>query len=231
MPSRRCWMPAAVLLAAAVAFSAAPAAQAAAPRCSRLAGHDLVKNPKLKVVYRQVKSSAFRGRRYYGCAMPSGRIYGLGQKGTSYQDGEPSTYDGFKLDVNAGTTLVIYASLQEASGAGEEQYAYRGWSLATGKHRVLWETLEAEGGDCVQPFKLGDPTRFVVGANGIVAGVYTTSPCSEEDKVARVVAAVPGQPLSVVDTAPVKDIPKASLKLTGRKLSWSRAGAAMSSAL
>jgi hypothetical protein len=230
MPPRRCWMPAAVL-AAAVAFSAAPAAEAAAPRCSRLGGHDLVKNPKLKVVYRQVRTSAFRGRRYYGCAMPSGRIHRLGQKGTSYQDGDPSTYDGFKLDVDAGTTLVIYASLQEASGAGQEQYAYRAWALATGRHRVLWETLEAEGGDCVQPFKLGDPTRFVIGANGIVAGVYTTSPCSDEDKVARVVAAVPGRPLSVVDTAPVNDIPKASLKLTARTLSWTRAGATMSRAL
>jgi hypothetical protein len=232
MPSRRRWMLVTIAgLAVTLTgpLSASPATAAVAKTCDKLTGKDLVKSPAIKVVFRIEKRARpgftpFSGRVFYGCATPRGRVREIGRRGyEGYNDGLGANLN-FALVKDAGTFLIVREESVDVSGAGSESYWRSVIDLRTGRSRTLWSLLTAEGGDCQEASKIGDPKQFVLGRNGIVAGVYVPGSCGEDGGRTRIVVSVPGKSLKVYDSGAPKDIPAASLKLSGRTVSWIKAG-------
>jgi hypothetical protein len=106
------------------------------------------------------------------------------------------------------------------------------WDLATGRKRSLYDGSDAEG-DCPQPPDADErfPVRYVVSPSGIVAGLYRPNACGKATD-AQILASVPGQAGRVVlDSGAIRDLPAAGLSISGRTVTWTKAGVTQSRTL
>lgn len=214
----RVWMAG---LACALAAGVAATPATAATTCRSLHGTLVRSTPTSKVVSQPVKG----GRRYVGCAKPDGRARVLGTK----TKGEEGASTALAIVKAAGPYLLVKTSYDEgpARFSGDRRYVI---DLRTGKKRALWRIDFGEG-DCseLHPTGIGYPKQFVLGANGIVVGVFVGGDCTLAGT--RVVAFVPGKPTQTLDQGDNGTIAATSLRLSGRTASWKHGGEAQSAKL
>ena len=206
---------------------AGQAAAATGKTCANLQGTVITSTATVKIVSQPRNSSAFKGRVYLGCVRPSGRAFVIGRNGTSPGDGGTVTFT-YARRALAGKYVVVSSSVDEGPGAFNTS-TQRVFDLASGTARTFYTFTLAEG-ECTQENRtLGPPGRLVLGTNGILAGVFVSddAKCFTSDDEKRIRVSVPGRPLATVDTARIRDIPSASLRLQGRVVSWTKAGQPM----
>lgn len=228
-----------VLLAMVGASPAATGASANVSTCSTLKGTVLTDNAHIRIVSRpgSIPSTLGGGRRqtgkrYVGCAKPSGRPRTLGYNVWNDVESSGRTYARGKV---AGTFVIVRETLEEG-GAGTNVFTQTLVDLATGRRRVFWRFESPEGG-CPEEHPeryYGPPKQLVLGTNGILAGVFVpqgslptvddAAACYEPAGRALVIVSVPGRPLERVDEGPVEEIRATSLALKGRTVTWTHAG-------
>lgn len=215
-----------------------PGASASASTCGRLRGKVLLDTKHIRIVSRPgsvpspLGGRPMTGRRYVGCAKPGGRPRTLGYNAQNATEGTTRTYARGKV---AGTFVVVREIIDEG-GAGTNTFTQTVVDLATGERRQFWRFESPEGG-CPEEHPeryYGPPKQLVLGANGILAGVFVpqgdlptvdnAAGCYVPSDRSLVIVSVPGHGLQRVDEGPIKDIRATSLALKGRTVTWMHAG-------
>ena len=208
-----------------------PASASTASRaCQAVAGKSVVKTPSIRVVSRRTPGRKGRGptTTYYGCDRSAGPVRRLGH--TRGFDPSPSSPLEAKFGiVKTAGRFVLYRQFKQDDPAGIQQDTRVVIDLRSGGRREVWRFHTAESTVCEEDgiAYFPRPKQFVLGSNGVVAGVYVPSPsdefrsCYTPSDATVVLASVPGQSrLIELDRGPVADIPSRSLKLTGRTVGW-----------
>lgn len=223
----------AALLALGTGAAPAPAQAAAGPRCNQLTGTVRIRTAKIKVVAREVKDHRLAGSRLYGCALPRGKVFVVGERGTPgdnlYYN---STYSQF--GVHAGTYLVVHRSLGDGAAQTTEQSSVV-MNLRDGSERSFYEGISGEGGcgnDEGSSSRSTPPVnRLVLRANGLLAVLYAARAdappeCYPNDGQAVLTGLLENGERLTLDLAPVADIPAESVSIVGTDFRWTRAGTA-----
>lgn len=229
------------LLALATAGAISPPTASAASRaCTNMAGKHVLKTPSIRVVSRRTpgRNGAGPTTTYYGCDRARGPVRRLGDTRAVYADDPTSTlYSKFGIVKTAGR-FVLFSQFEQDNEAGIQQYTRVVIDLRSGSRRQVWLFRTAESTICTEDgedfFPLPyfpRPKQFVLGRNGVVAGVYVPSPddefreCFTPQDATVVLVSVPGESkLRELDRGPVADIPSRSLKLSGRTVRWTHGG-------
>lgn len=191
---------------------------AQAAGCAGLKGTRVLTTPSVKVASVKIKD----GVRFVGCARPNGPLRVLGTRTRDIDDATTSV----SVVKSAGTHLLVASGFDEGPAALSETRRYV-VNLKTNRRRVLWRLPLAEG-DCEDAppdsanAPIGRPKQFVLGTNGVVAGVFVGGFCTQPGT--RVVAFVPGKADRELDRGPNGTIAATSLRLKGRVVRWRRDG-------
>jgi hypothetical protein len=133
--------------------------------------------------------------------------------------------------VKTAGRFVLFSQFTQDTSGGVQRHTRVVIDLRSGSRRQVWLFHTAESTTCAEEglTYFPRPKQFVLGTNGVVAGVYVPRPdddfrvCFTPSDATVVLASVPGQSkLRELDRGPVADIPSRSLRLTGRTVSWTR---------
>jgi hypothetical protein len=220
------------LLALACAAAMSPATASGASRaCGAMEGKTVVKTPSIRVVSRTApgrKRNEPSTTTYYGCDRTTGPVRRLGDTAIRNPSGTNRRETTFGIVKTAGR-FVLFSQFEQDSGGGTQQHSRVVIDLRSGSRREVWRFVTLESTLCEEEGKayFPRPKQFVLGANGVVAGVYVPAQddkfreCFTPSDASVVLVSVPGQSkLRELDRGPVADIPSRSLKLTGRTVSW-----------
>jgi hypothetical protein len=229
MPNRGAAVIALLALACAAATSSATAS-GASRACKAMAGKSVVKTPSIRVVSRRTpgRNGGEPTTTYYGCDRAAGPVHRLGH--TRGFDPSPSSPLEAKFGiVKTAGRFVLFSQFEQDSPGGIQQHTRIVIDLRSGSRREVWRFHTAESSTCADDRQAYFPRskHFVLGTNGVVAGVYVPSQddefreCYTPSDATVVLVSVPGPSrLRELDRGPVADIPSRSLKLTGRTVSW-----------
>lgn len=222
-----------------LAIGAPAPAQAATRACPTLKGTKVLTTPKLRVVsvpfdttYRR-SGTRVVGRNLLACARPRGTVRKIGTTFNEYATtgsikGQSAVGSGFtSLGTTTGTFIVT--RLREADLAGNFAETYRVVDVATGRRYSYFHELQTEEGSLSEP---APPVTVRLDATGRLAAVlssrkdegYSAPPVGRT----QVVAFTSTGARTVLDEAPLADIPSASLKLADGVVGWINAGQAKS---
>ena len=209
---------------------------AAAASCREARGKEVRETASLRIVARVTAASKARGpmTTYYGCALPSGRLRRLGYTGGADTGRTSSSpLEGRFAVVKVAGRYVLFRQFTQDSEGGTQTDTRVVIDVRGGARREVWRFRYVESTLCDEeggPY-LPRPKQFVLGANGVVAGVYAPpagddfAACFTPPDAALVLASAPGRPrLRELDRAPAAEIPSRSLVLRGRTVHWTRAG-------
>ncbi len=227
---------AAIALACAAAMSPTTAS-GASRACAAMAGKHVLKTPSIRVVSRRTpgRNGASPITTFYGCDRARGPVRRLGDTRAVSRNDPSSTKFGI---VKTAGRFVLFSQFKQDSEGGTQEYTRVVIDLRSGSRREVWLFRTAESSICTEDgedfFPLPyfpRPKQFVLGRNGIVSGVYVPSPddkfreCFTPQDATVVLVSVPGESkLRELDRGPVAEIPARSLRLTGRKVSWTHGG-------
>ena len=240
--------PALLLALAAVAgLVAAPAPASAAkkvPRtCDRLTGPIVLKTTRILIVKRNVRDipkrvprgttkGGFVGRRFYGCALPGGRVRELGSSGTTYfyergrrgrvrRAGVQGT-SRMAFSQPAGT--YVLSRNEDSIAGGPSAGTYQSGlvqNLETGKRYPYWDSDASTNPNA--EFVGEPPARVILSEEGRLAAIFDDD--INAVRSVRGFSATGSQ--KVLDTVPFErrgDIPLDTLALEGTTVSWTNAG-------
>lgn len=204
-----------VLLAfAAVTVVATPVgvAEAAPVKCNKLAGKNLAKNGKVKVVRTKLR----QGRsRYFGCVLPRGTVRPIGPVLGPDADGLVSSSQSITLIKGTFVIADFFVGVGQTSTTASDSSVY---NLATGKSYVYDAQSSSEEGQ--QFFDLGRSQRaFLDGKGRLVASYIALDQESQTETATIVVFSATGK-RKILDQGPQGTIGVSTLKLVGRTASW-----------
>jgi hypothetical protein len=207
---------------------AAPAA-AAKPRCNTVTGKVLLKDDSIKVVSKSVKDKRLSGRRILGCALPRGRVFAIGERGTPRGDRYENSAS-YSLGAHAGT----YIDVRRFYGDGAAQtqsVSYGVVDLYDGRRRVYYRGDSGEGG-CMGGFGDSSQTtppveKLSIDSDGLFAVLYRSDPatvgCYPNDGQDLLLGYFDGGH-TVLDLAPAGAIDPASVEALALEFRWNNAG-------
>jgi hypothetical protein len=235
------------LVAALLAAVVAPASASAAS-CRDERGKEVRRTSSLRIVARVTPATKAREAltTYYGCALPSRTVRRLGYTGgTDTGRTSAAPLEGRLAVIKVAGPFVLVRQFTQQNEAGEQTDTRVVIDVRSGAKREVWRFRYLESTLCDEDFRgqpkgpyLPRPKQFVLGANGVVAGVYAPiagdklADCFTPTGTALVLASVPGRPsLRELDRATAPEIPSRSLTLRGRTVGWTRSGERRSAAV
>lgn len=220
------------LLATGALAAAAPAQAAKPQRCNTLQGTVKLRTSTIKVVERKVNDRKLLGFRLFGCALPRGRVFRIGERGVPKRRvGDPNSV-GYQLGEHAGTLLRI----QRSFGDGIAQIQTIGESvvdLYDGTNRRFFTGDYGEsvcaGTEGVASDSTPPVARVVLDPGGTFAVLYAnTDPededCYPNDGRALLVGFPANGGRVTLDLAPIGDLPADSITIGGGLFRWTNAG-------
>lgn len=182
-------------------------------RCEDLAGRTVAATASARVVSRPIHA----GRRYLGCVLPGGVVHPLGDA----RHGRSATTT---LSVSAPTGRFVL--VREHTRSARSDFAEgRVVDLGTGGGYPVYRDLDDGDDTGAQELSTAPPVTWRLSALGVFAGVY---PDLADDytraRSVRAFAEDGGQKLLARAAEP--EIPTASLRLSGRTVTWTEGGVA-----
>ena len=216
-------------------------APAEAASCRGARGKEVRETASLRIVARVKAASKARERMttFYACALPSGRLRRLGYTGGADTGRTSSSpLEGRFAVIKVAGRYVLFRQFTQDNGAGTQTDTRVVADVRGGERREVWRFRYVESTICdeaIGPYRpppyLPRPKQFVLGANGVVAGVYAPRPgddfaaCFTPPDATLVLVSVPGRPrLRELDRGPASEIPSRSLTLRDRTVRWTHAG-------
>lgn len=159
----------------------------------------------------------FRGVDLYGCAMPDGHVFPLGERG-AYDAG--ITQSTVSFGTWAGSFVVRNESYgSETAQASDGQVV----DLTTGVGNTIWSLETDDSGTTAGGLGPAAPRATALTDAGLFAGIFPTADGSGE-----VLGAVsPAGTIATLDTASAKHVLEGT-QIDGATVSWTNAGAARS---
>lgn len=226
-----------------VCAAPAPAATKVPRTCDRLTGPVVLETAQVKIVKlpvravpkrvpRGVSRGGFIGRRFYGCALPAGRVRALGSSGTTYlyergrrgraRRGQVQGTSRMAFSQPAGT--YVLSRSQDSIAGGPSAGTYQSGlvqSLVTGDRYPYWDS---DGSTNPNAEFVGEPpARVILSDQGRLAAIFDDD--INGDRSVRAFNATGTQ--RVFDSIPFErrgDIPLESLALDGTTVSWTNTG-------
>jgi hypothetical protein len=216
----------------AAGLAAAAPAGAAAQRCNELRGTTKVDDGRIKVVEKKVNDRRLKGRRAFGCSLPRGRVYTVGERGTpKNRPGDPNSVF-YELGQRAGRQLEVRRTFGDGI-AQIQSIRASVMDLSDGSNRTFFrgefgESLCA-GTEGTSSSDTPPVRRLVLEPAGGFAVLYgNTRPedddCFPTDGRALLVGFGASGSRVTLDFAPLADIAPESVAIAGGTVSWTNAG-------
>ena len=236
--------PAAALAALLVLAPApSPAAKKVPKSCDKLTGPIVIQTPQAKIVKRRyrdvprrvrrgVTKDGFVGKRFYGCALPDGKVHKLGSKGTTYlyeRDGRPGKvrragiYGTSDMTFFSPVGTFVLSHSQDGIAGGPSAGTYLSGlvqDLATGDRYPYWDNDSANPNT---EFVNEPPSKVILSEQGRLAAIFDDD-LNDQRSVRGFGASGSQQVLDTVPTDRREEIPLDSLDLTGTTVTWTNAG-------